>query len=139
MHKKSRHIVRFVALVLTVWGFWTLIHAYRGIWLALRYGILSGTNLDHLWFHLLYLTYTAILPVAAFVAAYGLCQFKRWGRISALIVSSLVLVSNLYGAVEFAVVIYQLQMAPPQPIPEGAVLIHRSMWPTWITALGSGL
>jgi hypothetical protein len=112
---------------------------YRGTWFALRYGILSGNNLDHLWVNVLYVIYGGILPLVAFISAYGLVQFMKWGRISALIVSLVLLISNLYGAVEFVFILRQLQKAPPEPIPEGAVLIYRSMWPTWIIGLASGL
>ena len=139
MHMTSRHLVRFTALVLVGWGLWTLMRGYRGTWLALRYGILSGNNLDHVWVHVLYVTYGAILPLAAFVSAYGLFQFMRRGRMLALVISLLLLISNLYGAVEFVLILQQLQKAPPQPIPESAILIHQSMWPTWITGLASGL
>jgi hypothetical protein len=139
MHARSEHIVRLVAFALIAWGLWVVLQEYRRILLALRFGILSPNN--HFWAHVLYLTYTAILPIAAIISGYGLFQFRRWGRLSSLIISSLLLVSNLYGALWFVVISYQLQNNSPTPIPAGSAVhyVDFSMWPTWITGLGSGL
>jgi hypothetical protein len=139
MHAKYRCLVRFVALVLIVWGLWALFRGYRGLWLSLRYGIFSGINLDQFWFHVLYLTLNGLIPVAAFISAYGLFRFMRWGLLSALAISSLNLVLCLYSSVQFVVMAYQWRSASPPPIPEGSYYIDVSMWPTWITGLGSGL
>lgn len=137
MHEKSKRIVRFVAFALIMWGLWVVLNEYRRILLALRFGILSPGN--YFWGHLLYLTYTAILPIAGIISGYGLFQFRRWGRLSALTISSLLLVSNLYGAVWFVVMRYRWRNASPPLIPDGSYYIDVSMWPTWITGLGSGL
>ena len=72
MRQKSEHVVRFVAVVLTVWALWTVVRGYRGIWLSLQCLVTCpGVDLEYIWFVMLSFTWFCILPATAFVSAYG--------------------------------------------------------------------
>ena len=140
MPDKSKIVVRIIAFLLIVWGLWISIYGVHGIWLSYQC-LFTCSNVDssYIWFVIFNFTYFAVLPIFAFASAYGLFKFRRWGRISALTICSLLFIAEFYGAVRFAVMTYQFQNSPPPPVPEGAVLIDVSMWSAYITGLVSGI
>jgi hypothetical protein len=133
---KNKIIVWIVAVLLIAWGGW-IIHLP---WLSFEC-LFNCSNVDssYIWFVVYNFAYAVVLPVGAFVSAYGLFMFRSWGRVSALTICWFVLISALYSAVRFAVESYQYQGVPPRPLPEEAVLIYVSMWNAYIPGLVGGI
>jgi hypothetical protein len=140
MRQKSENVVRFIAVVLTVWGLWTVVRGYRGISLSIQcLFTCSNVDLEYKWFVIFNFIWFGILPVLAFVSAYGLFQLRLWGQRLALTICSILFLAELYGIIKFAVLNYQFRDAPVPALPEGAVEIHVSMRPAYIIGLISGL
>ena len=98
MRQKSEHVVRFVAVVLTVWASWTAVRGYRGIWLSLQCLITcQSVDLEYVWFVILNFIWFCILPAIGFVSAYGLFQLRFWGQRLALTICSILFLAHLYG------------------------------------------
>jgi hypothetical protein len=140
MRQKSENVVRFIAVVLTAWGLWTVVRGYRGISLSIQcLFTCSNVDLEYKWFVIFNFIWFGILPALAFVSAYGLFQLRLWGQRLALTICSILFLAELYGIIKFAVLSYQFRDAPVPPLPEGAVEIDVSMWPAYIIGLVSGL
>ena len=96
-------------------------------------------DLEYKWFVIFNFIWFGILPAIAFLAAYGLFQLRLWGQRLALTICSILFLAELYGIIKFAVLSYQFRDGPVPPLPEGAVEIDVSMWPTYFIGLVSGL
>lgn len=132
--------VRGVAAVLILWGLYKIIGDSRYIWVSLRYGLFSSdTDMKLFWLLVLFLVFSAVIPLVAIIAAWGLFEFQRWGHRLALSVCTLMFVVTSVGGITFLVRSYNAIDVPVPVIPEGSVGVYMSMWPTYITAFVSGL
>src|SRR6201988_3339550 len=104
MLQKGDHVVRVIAVVLSAYGLWMVLAGFHGIWLSLGC-LVTGSNvdLDYIWFVILTFAWSGILPVAGFVAAYGLFRQRQWGRKLALALCSILFLLELYGTVKLLV------------------------------------
>ena len=73
------------------------------------------------------------------MAGWGLLKFRRWAHLLALSPSVLMFVVIFLGGINFAVQSYNAMNAPAAEIPEGSVAFYYSVWPTYITSIGSGI
>jgi len=142
MGLSSKNIIRFIGLILIVWGLWTIISEYQRTWSSARYGILSSiADPEFIPFIILFLLYNVILPLCALVSARGLLGLKPWGRISALVISLLLFIHAAFESIFFVVRRFSSRDLPIPQTPDGTIVIvgYVSMWPAFITVLLSAL
>jgi hypothetical protein len=84
---------------------------------------------------LLFLT----LPLATFIAGFGIIKIKKWGWWLAMANCIITFVINFYGTINFAITSYKFRNLPIAAIPQGTHVIFISMWPTHIYAIITAL
>jgi hypothetical protein len=139
-------IIKILGAVFVTVGSLRLIWTLKDSWWALAwlfrpssfatmqvYLISSATSL-------FFFIISIILPLAIFIAGFGIIRIKRWGWILAVTVCSVTFIIKFIGTMNFAFAVYMLKDNPMPPIPKDAVVVgHVSMWPTYIYGIASGL
>jgi hypothetical protein len=80
-----------------------------------------------------------MLPVAIFIAGFGILKIKKWGWRLAMASCIITLIINFYGTINFAINSYKFRNLPIPTISESVHVVFVSMWPTYIEALISAL
>ena len=140
MSQHTRYLVRFLAVVLIVYGGVELLQGMKPVWWALRAFFYSSQKTLSVFLYFCGITFffRLMLPVAEIFGGIGLFQQKKWGWILSLTVSLVNFAFAFAGTINFAVASYLLRNVPMPPIPEGVVVGEPiSMIPTWVTAFVS--
>ncbi len=138
--RRDEYIVWAVSLVLVLWGVYQFVAQVEGTWLFLRHGLFSSDSDVKLRFWLvLFLVFSVVVPLLTVFAGWGVFKFRHWGHMLALVICTLMFIVNFVGSINFAVQSYKAIDAPTPVIPKGSVAVYQSMWPTYITAIVSGV
>jgi hypothetical protein len=134
MLKNMSHIIKYLAVLLVVYGVAKISLGAKGIWFAITYTYYSSsiTFVSILYAVGIPLFFNFLIPVATIAGGVGLYQKKKWGWILSIIVSLTIFTIHCAGTVNFIIVSYFYRNIPMPPIPEGAHVEYVSMIPTYI-------
>ena len=135
-------IINLLGTFFIIVGTLQLILNTNNIWWALR-DLLHPSSLRSLKENLLLsvsgLLIFFVLPLATFIAGFGIRKIKKWGWKLAMASCIITFIINFYGTINIAINSYKFRNMPMPAIPQGTHVVFISMWPTYTDALISAL
>jgi hypothetical protein len=142
MHMNKKKIINLLGTFFIIVGGLQLILYASDIWwsLVFLFQPVSSMSLQEylLWSAASLLLYV-ILPLASFIAGFGILKIKKWGWWLALASCIITFIINFYGTINYAITSSKFRNMPMPEIPEGYNVIYISMWPTYIYTISSAL
>ena len=134
MPEQTRNIIKLLATVLVIYGGFEFLSGIKGVWWSIRsfFYPTSNTIWEIIYFSSLTFFFSLILPIGAICGGIGLLRRKKWGWILSIIVSLTIFTISFAGTINFAIASYYYRNIPIPPFPEGSIVEHVSMIPTWI-------
>lgn len=138
---KEKIIKLFGTFFIIVGGLQLLLNA-NAIWVSFFFLFNpspSRSLQDNLLWNTASLFFSFALPLATFMAGFGIIKIMKWGWWVAMACCIFTFIVNFYGTINFAIQSYRLQNMPMPKIPVDAHVMYISMWPTYMYAVISAL
>lgn len=132
LQKNKNHLIKFLALLLVVYGALKILFGAKGIWFAITYIIYSSsiTFISILYAVGMPFIYLILIPASSIVGGVGLYQKRKWGWILSITASLAIFTLHCAGTVNFLIASYFYRNIPLPSIPESSHVEYISMIPT---------